>query len=632
MNIETLSEFIEWASQFNDEKYLFRGVSKDCYKIEASAYRRLTINKTAAQLLKVNQELIKDARGRGHDQKNGQRLSDLELLAELQHFGAATCLIDFSSNALVALWFACQQSSKGKQKNGKVFAVRDVIGLKKVTPDLIEKNIDHFFKLDELSKYPLYQWEPKLQNNRIIAQHSVFVFGGDQIEAEAECVIMQSGKQEILKSLDQVSDITEASMYPDFDGFARLHAHNKPYIEPDARGHLRRGIEEHQRNHLDSAINYYSTVIGLDPEDTSVVAQAYYNRGVAYGQRDDYECAIADYTHAIQLKLDFVEAYNNRGIAYEQSDDYERAIADYTHAIQLNPNYADVYYNRGIAYEQSDDYERAIADYTQTIQLNPNYANAYYNRGIAYGQSDDYERAIADYTHAIQLNPNYVGAYNNRGIAYRQRGDYERAIVDCTQAIQLKPDLAEAYSNRGLAYEQKGDYEQAIADCTQAIQLKPNFVEAYYNRGIAYEQKGSYEYAITDYTKTIELNPNHANAYNNRGAVYYKKGDYELAVEDFGKAIERNPNHADAYNNRGAAHSNLGHYNRAIADYTQAIELNPNYVGAYNNRGRAYTDKGDYNRAIEDFDRAIQLDPQNSLAPDLRDAAQRELEKLNESS
>ena len=72
MNIETLSEFIEWASQFNDEKYLFRGVSKDCYKIEASAYRRLTINKTAAQLLKVNQELIKDARGRGHDQKNGQ--------------------------------------------------------------------------------------------------------------------------------------------------------------------------------------------------------------------------------------------------------------------------------------------------------------------------------------------------------------------------------------------------------------------------------------------------------------------------------------------------------------------------------------------------------------------------------
>ena len=36
--VETLSEFIEWAAQFNDEKYLFRGVPNDCYKIEASAY------------------------------------------------------------------------------------------------------------------------------------------------------------------------------------------------------------------------------------------------------------------------------------------------------------------------------------------------------------------------------------------------------------------------------------------------------------------------------------------------------------------------------------------------------------------------------------------------------------------
>ena len=52
------------------------------------------------------------------------------------------------------------------------------------------------------------------------------------------CVIIQSSKQEILKSLSQLSDITEASIFPDFDGFARLHAHNKPYIEPDARDHL----------------------------------------------------------------------------------------------------------------------------------------------------------------------------------------------------------------------------------------------------------------------------------------------------------------------------------------------------------------------------------------------------------
>ena len=210
MSVETVSKFIEWAAKFSDGQYLFRGVSTESYKIEASAYRRLPEidRNNTSKLLKINQELIEKARGLGHDQKNGQQLSDLELLAELQHFGAATCLIDFSRSALVALWFACQQGSK-VEANGKVFAVchDDMVRLKTVNPKLIKKEIDYFFKPDENGRFPLYQWQPKLQNNRIIAQQSVFVFSGASIEAEDECVIKRNSKQDILISLDNISDI-----------------------------------------------------------------------------------------------------------------------------------------------------------------------------------------------------------------------------------------------------------------------------------------------------------------------------------------------------------------------------------------------------------------------------------------
>ena len=37
--------------------------------------------------------------------------SPLQLLARLQHFGAATGLLDFSYSPLVALWFACEDPS-----------------------------------------------------------------------------------------------------------------------------------------------------------------------------------------------------------------------------------------------------------------------------------------------------------------------------------------------------------------------------------------------------------------------------------------------------------------------------------------------------------------------------------------
>lgn len=510
--VKTLSGFMKWAAQFNDGEYLFRGVSNHSYKIEASACRRLpkVERDNPARLLRINKRLIEEAKSRGHDQKNGQQLFDLELLAELQHFSAATCLIDFSRNALVALWFACQQSSKGKSKNGKIFAVRsdDPARFKTVTTDLIEKDIDHFFKLDELGKYPLYQWEPKLQNNRIMAQHSVFVFGGAQVDTEAECVIIQSSKQEILKSLDQLSDVTEASMYPDFDGFARLHAPDRPYIEPNARGYLQRGIGAHQRADLADAIAYYTEVIRLDPGDISIVTQAYYNRG----------------------------------FAYEQRGDYEHAIIDFGKVIELNPNYDNVYYNRGLVHEQRGDYELAIIDFGKVIEFDPNRAEAYFTRGLVHERRNDYEYAIIDFDKAIELNPNYVTAYFARGLVHGQRGDYELAIVDCNYAIELDPNNSDVYSARAAVYGLQGDYERAIADCTYAIELDSNNPNVYNARGFVYYKRGDYERAIVNYTKTIELNPDDAVAYHNRGEVQLHLEKWDEAKMDLTIAKEKGAN------------------------------------------------------------------------------------------
>ena len=205
--------------------------------------------------------------------------------------------MDFTRNALVALWFACEQISTGKAEgkakegkgkveetddkakeadgkveeiDGKVFAVRidDPARFKTITSELLEKDIAYFFEEDENGRYPLYQWQPKLQNNRIIAQQSVFIFGGAKIEPEGECIIRRSGKQDLLRALDKLAGITDATIYPDSDGFARLHVHNNPDFEPDPQGYLQRGIEAHQKGERKEAITYYTTVISSPPDDT----------------------------------------------------------------------------------------------------------------------------------------------------------------------------------------------------------------------------------------------------------------------------------------------------------------------------------------------------------------------------
>ena len=581
--VSTLNEFLEWAAQFNDGQYLFRGVKNETYKIEASASRRLPeeYGSNPNRLLRINEQLIEDARSGGHDEKDVRTLSDLELLAELQHFGAATCLIDFTRSALAALWFACESGTKKENgANGKVVAVRRDVRLRTVTSDLIKKPIDHFFGSNRDSSYPLFHWEPKLQNNRIIAQHSVFVFGGASINMEATCVISMSSKQEILKSLNQISDITEASMYPDFDGFARLHAQNKPYIEPDADTIVLRGVQAHQRDDLADAIDYYTEVISSGAADTSVTARVYYNRGLAYRDNSESESdrAIADFDKAIELRPDYAEAYYNRGLAYRDNSENDRAIADFNKAIELKPDYAEAYYNRGSAYRDERERDLAIADFDKAIELRPDYAEAYYNRGLAYRDNSENDHAIADFDKAIELKSDYAEAYYNRGSAYRDKGESDLAIADFDKAIELKSDYAQAYYNRGLAYQDKGENDHAIADFDKAIELKSDYAEAYYSRGSAYRDEGESDLAIADFDKAIELDSDYAEAYYNRGLAYRGKGKNDRAIEDFDKAIELDSDYAEAYFNRGLAYWDKGENDRAEADFTKAVELDPDDI------------------------------------------------------
>ena len=615
--VKTLSGFLKWAEQFNDGQYLFRGVSKDTYPIEASVYRRLLEKERNKpnKLLKINRELIDKARLLGHDQKNGHYLSDLELLAELQHFGAATCLIDFTRSAQIALWFACQQSSTG-ETNGKVVAVRsdDPAIFRTITPKLVTKeNIEYFFKEDEHRRYPLYQWQPKQQNNRVIAQQSVFIFGGSEIVAAAECVILKGSKSEILVSLDNSASLTEASIYPDFDGFARLHAQNKPYIEPNILGYLQRGFIAQMENKLDDAITYYSEVISLQP-DPSMLAKAHAARASIYANKREYNLALSDFTKTIEEDPDEIIAYYGRGTIYGISGEHDLAVKDYTKALELDPEFAQVYIQRGTAYVANGEIDLALKDYKRAMELSPNDATAYVQRGIAYGRKGEIDMAIKDFTKAIDLKPEFAEAYYTRGAAYIEKNEFDSAISDCTQAIELDPNDAKGYYWRGRAYENKGNFNWAIDDFVKAVQRDPDFAETYLELGRVYSQKDENDKAVKEFTKAIEIQPDDADFYWYRGLAYRYKGDFNLAIDDFTKAIKRNTEFAGAYLDRGCTYGEVKDLDKAIDDFTKLIQLNPENAEAYNVRALTYANKGNFNLAIDDYNRSIKVDPDDGKA------------------
>ena len=445
---------------------------------------------------------------------------EFEIMGELQHYGGKTNLIDFTTDYLRALFFACNGSPN---EDGRVILLQR------------GDDIDRRYNIKK----------PQNPINRVIAQKSIFVqppdgFIGPQDICGKIIIIPKDLKQWILQHLRKYHDISIETIYNDLHGFIKNQ-------------------NLHQRSYIDFYI------------------------GLSHQSRDDYDLAIADYTRAIQLNPSFAEAYNNRGTVYSQKGDYRHAIVDISKAIELNPNFADAYSNRGLFHSLKGDYVRAIVDLDKAMELNPNYATAYNNRGLTYYNQGDLNHAIEDYTKAIELNPNFAEAYNNRGLTYYNQGDLNHAIEDYTKAIELKSDYVEAYNNRGAIYHNQGDLNHAIEDYTKAIELKSDYATAYSNRGDVYRNQGNLDRAIEDINKAIELNPNYATAYNNRGVAHGTKKEYDRAIEDFNKAIELNPNYVKAYYNRGETWLHIGEWEKAKSDLTTVEEKGVNIVNAFRN-------------------------------------------------
>ncbi|MEH2332133.1 tetratricopeptide repeat protein [Nostoc sp.] len=356
------------------------------------------------------------------------------------------------------------------------------------------------------------------------------------------------------------------------------------------------------------------------PKLVSDAQQTLYQEGVNKYELGNYEGAVEDFNHIIELEPQNALAYNRRGDAYYRLGDYEQAQADSSQAILLNPQDANAYFDRGFAFSELGKYKEAIADYTQAIKLNSKDAYPYYGRGLARAQLKDNKSAIEDFSKAIALKPQYTEAYLQRGILHRRLKQRLEAIQDFDKVIKINPSDAKAFYQRGLTQSINKQKDEAIKDYTDAININPKYIEAYLNRGDIYSDLGNQVEATEDYNTILQIDPKFIAAYIHRGIHRFSFGDYKGAIEDYTAALKLDTNNIAVYNNRGNAYLELGNKKAANQDYSRAIAINANNALAYYNRGVIRTKQKNKLGAIADFKKAAKLFQQQGQQDSYQDA------------
>ena len=482
ITVSSISEFLQHiggitkTGTINESKLLFKGQKDEKWNVATPAYRRLmrsSKNKTVSEEYELyyNIKLIEQFKENNfHSGYSSEIMKlDLGILAQLQHHGAATSLIDFSANPLVALWSACQESPEiNSNNNGKIFilSIEDESNFKEI--DIFEEIENYKVSIPDSSQDPrvdgilnnpkFFYWKPAHLSNRASAQQLYFLIGKRKLPKMQQIIIKGNFKYNILQKLSSEYGINAITLFPDLLGFAQANSVHSLY-DQEAQNKMQVHIYEKMISRLDKIIK----------EEPNIPIN-----------------------------------YKDRGNAKYDLEDYENAIKDFNKAIKFDPNNAVFYAKGGLAEYKFKNYQNAVDNFSKSIELDPNNAAVYAARALAKYNLDDYKSAIDDFNEAIMINPNNALFYNNRSRIKFELKNYQDAINDLNESIRIEPNDTLFYANRGLAKRELEDYENSIDDFNKAIEIEPNNAGAYYNRGYVKSELKDYKGAINDYQTVLK--------------------------------------------------------------------------------------------------------------------------------
>ncbi len=296
--ISNLDEYIKKIEGLNYKGcFTFRGQRCSSWLLEPGIIRR--IKKTYTGINKIFEsgllfslslnstvDLLKSAKSNQHFKQDE---CDLKILEVLQHYGAATPLLDFTKDPLVALYFACQPSEKnGVESDGKVFSIN--------YPDQIRSRESPIRPVSDPSKINIednlylnrgiWYWNIYENHtcNRSERQKSVFVFGWGLywgystkklIEELEEVVISADSKQDIIERLEQEYDISKERLFVneetqplnnDLYNFAQSNRHDKIIHFFSAEDFYKKGEDCYWDGSPEWAAQYYKMAYTKKPD------------------------------------------------------------------------------------------------------------------------------------------------------------------------------------------------------------------------------------------------------------------------------------------------------------------------------------------------------------------------------
>lgn len=170
--------------------------------------------------------------------------------------------------------------------------------------------------------------------------------------------------------------------------------------------------------------------------------------------------------------------HNQQGIAYGRKNRWDRAIAEFKWALTYAPDNAAIERSLAFSYANKGDFEMAERSYMRSFREDP--ADGYAHADFAFLLADNggSEKAMKQLSEAVKLEPQDPALHVDMGWMAESKGDLTTAQNEFQQAVKLSPKHAGLWAHLGKVFEQQGKAKEATNAYTEALALDPGQDEA----------------------------------------------------------------------------------------------------------------------------------------------------------
>lgn len=355
---------------------------------------------------------------------------------------------------------------------------------------------------------------------------------------------------------------------------------------------------------------------------------------------NEFECADESIKLAKEIYSDDYDLIRITGLYYYKIEDYERALKEFNHLIDMNSEDIDGYFRRADLYIKFEQYKDALKDYQWLLEKIPEDPNALSGLAKCHRMLGNLLEAKTIYEYIFELYPYDMDAYfqicsinykliNRYRLELKEKLEDEGLRIEIAQLLyelelyeecfeEIKEMMDSQQSNSSLLFLigkvlcKLNKYEDGMEWLQKALDLAyangENGYEILVERGRNHLTNENRDKAIEDFLLAVKINSYDAELLYLLAETFRQKEMYNDSLETINKAIAINPDKWIYRSTRGLLYFYNYNYARARDEHQIVVEGNHQFSEAWFRLGYSYLKLGDYINAERNLTKSIDWD------------------------